>query len=445
MHFKSFFNWYYCDTMSLSDFVHSLSGNEIVRISSPVSLKFEAAAIMKKLDDKPVLFEKITESTYPVVANICSSRELVCKALGYTKQELLPLLAKAIDNPKKFDVGQNDYHQLDTDLTKLPILLHYAVDGGPYISSAIVVSHDSELGDNASYHRMMVIGKDRLVIRILPRHLQEFLNRGNREVAICIGTDMQMLVAAAVSCELGKSELEIANAIAPTRFSMIDGHVVPDSEFVMIAEITEELHDEGKFIDLTGTYDIVRKQPVVKVKKIFAKQNPIYHALLPGGSEHRTLMGMPREPTIYREVGKVCECLDAFLPPGGCSWLHGIVQIRKKHADDGKKAIDAAFKGHTSMKRVIIVDEDIDIYDPKAVEWAIATRFQADTDMVVRPNEKGSSLDPSSDPNTRITCKVGIDATIPWDKDRNDFLTNKVPGEDSANIAKLVGNHAPNK
>jgi UbiD family decarboxylase len=424
--------------MSLSEFVERLKRDgDIVRIKTPVSLKYEAAAIMKKLDGYSVLFEKIKESDCPVVANICSTRDLVASALECKKEELIKKLADAIDNPKPFTVEKPDYVQIEANLSKIPILMHYDTDGGPYVSSAIVIAHDKELGTNSSFHRMMVIDKDKAVIRILPRHLQEFLKRGNKEIAICIGSDIQMLVASGVSCELGKSELEIANSIKDTKFSVLDGHEVPDSEIVMIAEITDELHDEGKFIDLTGTYDIVRKQSVVKIKKIYTKKNAIYHALLPGGMEHKTLMGMPREPTIYREVNKVCECKDVFLSMGGCSWLHGIVQIKKRDANDGKKAIEAAFKGHPSMKHVVIVDDDIDIYDPISVEWAIATRVQADKDMIVKKGEKGSSLDPSSDPNTRETCKVGIDATIPWGKDKNDFITHKIPGEEKIDIHKF--------
>jgi 2,5-furandicarboxylate decarboxylase 1 len=425
--------------MNLRNFIDVIEKNrDLVRIKHPVSLKYEAAAIIKKFDDRAVLFEKIKESNYPVIANICASRDLVAKALNCHKNEIIAKMIEAIDKPKKYITQEIHYENVSLDLSKLPILIHYAEDGGPYISSAIVVANDKELGINASFHRMMVIGKDRLAIRILPRHLQEFISRGDREVAICVGVPVQMLLASAVSCELGKSELEIANALRETKFTKIDGHLVPESEFVMIAEITDEMHDEGKFIDLTGTYDIVRKQPVVKIKKIYAKEGAIYHALLPGGLEHKTLMGMPREPTIFREVNKVCECLDAFLPTGGCSWLHGVVKIKKKHNEDGKKAIEAAFAGHKSMKHVVVVDEDIDIYDSSLVEWAIATRVQGDKAIVIKPGEKGSSLDPSADPNTYITCKVGIDATIPLNREKSDFITNKIPGEDKIDIDKLV-------
>jgi UbiD family decarboxylase len=180
----------------------------------------------------------------------------------------------------------------------------------------------------------------------------------------------------------------------------------------MVAEMTGEERDEGPFLDLTETPDIVRKQKVARIKKMFLRKGAVYHALLPGGLEHKVLMGMPREPTIYNEVSKVCECKDVLVTPGGCSWLHGAVSIKKNALDDGRKAIEAAFKGHKSMKHVFVVDDDIDIHNPHEIEWAMATRFQGDRDMIIK-KEKGSSLDPSSDLKTKMTTKIGFDLTIP--------------------------------
>jgi UbiD family decarboxylase len=237
---------------------------------------------------------------------------------------------------------------------------------------------------------------------------------------------MPILVASAVSAELGRSELSIANALAETDLMELAGHKIPRSEIIMIAEMTGEEHDEGPFLDLTETPDIVRKQRVARVKRIFAKKGPIYHALLPGGLEHKILMGMPREPTIFREVSKVCECRDVLITPGGCSWLHAAVSIKKKNPDDGRKAIEAAFKGHKSLKHVWVVDDDINIHDPNEIEWAMATRFQGDRDLIVK-REKGSSLDPSSELETRMTTKMGFDLTIPSGRDPKHFKKPEHP------------------
>jgi UbiD family decarboxylase len=323
-------------------------------------------------------------------------------------------------------VKAEGYQEVLTDLTKFPILLHYPFDGGPYISSGVIIARDPELGLNASFHRMMIIGKDKIVMRILQRDFDAFLKRGNKEFAICVGNSMPVLVAAAVSVELGKSELSTANAMAETNLIELGGHKVPEAEIVMIAEMTGEEHEEGPFLDLTETPDIVRKQRVARIKRIFTKENPLYHALLPGDLEHKTLMGMPREPTIFREVNKVCECKDVLITPGGCSWLHAVVSIKKKGPEDGKKAIEVAFKGHKSLKHVWVVDDDIDIHNPHEVEWAMATRFQGDKNMIIK-REPGSSLDPSSDLETRMTAKVGFDLTIPWGRDIKDFKKPKLP------------------
>ncbi|HQT45080.1 MAG TPA: UbiD family decarboxylase, partial [Candidatus Micrarchaeota archaeon] len=198
----------------------------------------------------------------------------------------------------------------------------------------------------------------------------------------------------------------------------------------MEATITSELAGEGPFVDLTDTYDYVRKQRVVKINKIYHVTDAFYHALLPSGLEHKILMGMPREPTIYEKVNAVCKCSGVNITPGGCSWLHAVVAIKKQNDDDGKKAIEAAFQGHKSLKHAVIVDDDIDIYNPVQVEWAIATRFQAKDGLVVKPNEKGSSLDPSADPNTRDTSKMGIDATKPLVAKGKDFTRAQMPKPD---------------
>ena len=414
--------------MLFRDFVKKLEDEKLlIRIKKPISVKYEIATLMKKLDGKPLLFENVKGYDIPVAANVCSTRQLVAIGLGIKQQEMIKRLTNAIDNPKEPKVKDaKGYREIDVDLTKLPILTYYKIDGGPYIASGIAIARDEEYGLNASYHRAMVVDKNHVVMRILPRDFHKYIERGNNEFAFCIGNPVSVMIAGAISTSTEISELSIANSLYPIDLIKIDDHLVPESEIIMIAEITGEEHDEGPFLDLTETPDIVRKQPVARIKKIFVKENPVYHALLPGGLEHKTLMGMPREPTIFKEVSKVCECVDVYITPGGCSWLHGAVSIRKKHPDDAKKAIEAAFKGHKSMKHVFVVDDDIDIHDPHQIEWAMATRFQGDRDMVIK-KEKGSSLDPSSDLETRMTTKIGFDLTIPWGRDKKDFKKPSLP------------------
>ena len=417
--------------MNLKDFVKILdSKGLLIKIDKPMNVKFEIPTVMKKLDGKPILFSNAKGYNMPIIANVCSSRELVALGLEIQPYEIIQRMTAAINSPKEPEMmANNGYKEFKGTLDDLPILTYYTFDGGPYIASAIVIATDPELGLNASYHRMMKLSKDKVVLRILQRHFNEFLNRGNNEFAICIGNSIAMLIGAAVSAELGKSELTIANALNKINVVELDGHTVPEAEIIMIAEMTGEMHSEGPFLDLTETPDIVRDQRVARIKKIYSKPDPMFHGLLPGGLEHKILMGMPREPTIYREVSKVCEVKDVLVTLGGCSWLHGAVSINKKSADDGKKAIKAAFLGHKSMKHVFVVDADIDIHDPEQIEWAMATRFQGDKDLVIMPNQKGSSLDPSSNLETRETTKIGFDLTIPFHRDPKDFRKPELPME----------------
>jgi UbiD family decarboxylase len=413
----------------LRDFINELdSEGLLVRIKKPVSMKYEAAGILKALDGKPVLFEKIKESEFRVIGNIFSSRELVAKYLRTEPANLLFRMADAIEKPSKPKEAKsapfNDAHS--PDLSLLPILTHCNGDGGPYLSSSVVVAQDKQYGGNLSFHRMMAMDKEHLVLRILPRHLHEFIKRnsGELDVAVCVGGGVSFLLGGATSVSVGFDEMTIANTLEPFTSSPSPLYKIPiptETEIVIEGRITKKLAPEGKFVDLTETHDIIREQPVMEVKRVSYRKDAYYQALLPGANEHKVLMGMPREPTIYHEVNKVCSCKNVYLTPGGCSWLHGVVQIDKKNEDDGKKAIEAAFKGHTSMKLVTVVDKDINILDPAEVEWAIATRVQADRAVAIKSHEKGSSLDPSADPNTRETAKWGIDATKPLSTKRKDF------------------------
>lgn len=410
--------------MEFREFIQLLEKTgRITHITRPVDTVYEISTLIKMLDGKPLLFEHVKGHSMPVISNICATRDLVCLGMGVERKSLIPKMADAIDHPKAPAVEDaSGYTDIGPDLTKLPILTYYAMDGGPYVASGIAIACDKEFGLNASYHRSMMfkgedgkLVKDKFVLRILQRDFDAYIKRGLTEFAFCIGNSIPVLLGAAISAPINVSEMAIANALAETRLIKLGGHTVPKADIVMIMEFTGEQHKEGPFVDLTETVDIIREQRVARVKHIFVHKAAVFHALLPGGLEHKVLMGMPREPTIYREVGKVCHIKDVLITPGGASWLHGVVSIHKKNPDDGMKAIDAAFKGHKSMKHVFIVDDDIDINDPNEVEWAMATRFQGKRGIKMF-EDKGSSLDPSSDMETQMTTKMGFDLTIPQDE-----------------------------
>ncbi len=415
---------------------------DLVHVRRGVSTVHEIAAVANKLYGKPVLFENVKESKdYRVAAGVCNDRASLTRALRVGADQLLARVLESIENPKPFQTVDRapcqEVVEEQVDLLRIPILTHCERDGGPYVTAGIVVVKDMEFGYNASYHRLMLLGRDRVAARILPRHLDEFIKRGNRDIGISVGNHPAFLFAAAVSCEMGKSELAIANRLKEMSFVKCgtnDAMVPADCELVLEGEVTDELVDEGPFPDIVGSYDIVRKQRVIKIKRVTHRRNPIYQVILPGGPEHRFLMGTPREATMFREVGRACRCLDVRLTAGGSSWLHAVVKIRKEREGDGRTALEAAFKGHPSLKHAVVVDEDIDIGDPQEVEWAVATRAQMDEDLLLKPGEYGSSLDPSADQVTRRTCKAGVDATLPLGTPRDPFLKAKTPMEDDIRV-----------
>jgi len=413
--------------LGFRSFLEKLDQNgELIRIRKEVSTEYEMAGIIDALGEKPVLFEKVKESSIRVVSGLVSSKELIARALNIKKEQLLRKLSNAIENPLPPDVvakGEcQEIVEKDVDLTKLPIMRYTEKDGGKYIASAIAIIKDPELGRNTCFHRLMLINRNKFVARIVEERGTDTALRksgGELDIAICIGNSTAALLAAATSLPTGVDELGMANALEKTELvkcKTVDLEVPRDCEIVLEGRITKERTSEGPFLDLTGIVDRIRQQPVIEIKCITRRENPIYQTILAGRNEHKFLMGMPREPTIFNEVNKVCECKDVYITPGGCSWLHAFVQIKKHNPDDGKKAIKAAFEGHKSLKHCVIVDEDVNIYDQNDVEWAIATRFQADKDAVILPNQRGSSLDPSGDlteGKKAKTSKMGLDATVP--------------------------------
>jgi len=417
---------------SFRDFVNELKEKgEVKEIDAPLKKYLEMAGVFKAFEPIPVIAHS-EDSSVRCVSNIFANKQKVAEYLGCSVDELGEKMSHAIRFPSK-PAKSKDAPVLKktmTSLDEIPVPLHTEKDGGPYICSGIVIAKDPEYGTNCSFHRMMVMDGEKIVLRILPRHLKEYLDRapeGELDVAVIIGAPINVLLASAISSELGQNELEIANTLMPFEtVELMNGIEIPaDVEFAFLAKINKnELAKEGPFVDLTDTYDIVREQPVMHIKKIYHRENPMFHALMPGGLEHKVLMGMPREPTIFNSVNKAgVKCTGVNITPGGCSWLNAVVQIKKNSEEDGEKAIEAAFEGHKSLKQVIVVDEDIDINNPADVEWAVATRFQASKDLVVKENQKGSSLDPSAvaGEGASVTAKMGLDATKPLGEKAKHF------------------------
>jgi 2,5-furandicarboxylate decarboxylase 1 len=421
--------------MSLRQFIEQArQAGHLIEIRREVSPHLELARVAAVLDGKPTLFHRVRGSEFPVLVGAGSAREYYALGLGVGAGQLMGKLTDALANPRAPEIVANgacqEVIERDVDLGRLPILTHLPTDPAPYITAGVAVICDPDYGRNVSFHRLMVLGPRTLAARIVEGRGTDTAWRkcGDKlPVAICIGNSLPVLLAASMSPPKGVDELSIANVMSPTplvRCKTIDLQVPAETEIVLEGHITHTLTDEGPFLDLTETMDFVRQQPVIEIDCITQRRDAIYQALLPGRLEHKLLMGMPKEPTIFAAVNEACECRDVLITPGGTSWLHAIVSIVKRGPEDGRRAIEAAFKGHGSLKHVVVVDDDINIHDPAEVEWAIATRFQADRDLVVLSDQPGSSLDPSAThvPGQKTrTAKMGLDATIPWGANRADY------------------------
>lgn len=403
---------------------------ETIIIKESVNKRYAITDYLKKYPATPVLFENV--DGYKVIGNLWSTRERIARAMRCTKEELMDKMLYAMTYPtecNEIDGAPFMANQTtDFDLREMPIPTYYREDGGPYVTAGIMIAQ-WEGKRNLSFHRLMALDEKRFAIRLVKRHLHamnEMAKEAGEElkVAVAIGLCPSILLPAAMSVEYEIDEMMIANTLRNSTigepvdtFTLPSGISVPAwAEYILEGKIKHELVDEGPFVDITGTLDKVRKQPVLEIEKIYHVDDPIFHALLSAGYEHFMLMGMPREPVIYRSVKNVVpEVKGVRLTEGSGCWLHGVVSIRKQRSGDGRNAVAAALAGHPSMKKVVIVDEDIDIYNDMEVEWAIATRFQAHRDAVIIKHARGSSLDPSMNEDG-TTSKVGVDATKPLDK-----------------------------
>ncbi len=407
--------------------------DDVVTVEEPVKPELDVTKFLVRYRDRPVLFEDV--NGWRLVGNLWSSRDRIARVLKVKREEIAGFLLKAIENPKPtVEPGVRPPFMSNRtenfSLLELPVPKFYPGDGGRYFTAALVIAKDEDFV-NVSFHRMMILDDERAAIRLVPRHLysmwhERYEHGEELDIRVVVGAPLEVLLAGATSVAYGTSELEVASTLMretgrePLKVKTVDGIPVPfASEFVFKARILPELTEEGPFVDITGTYDEVREQPVVVFKRMYHVDDPVFHTILPGGYEHFMLMGLPKEPQIYASVSRVVPKVHGVrLTEGGCMWLHAVVSIAKQHEGDGKNAILAAFAGHPSLKHVTVVDEDVDIYDDREVEWAVATRFQADRDLVLLPNARGSSLDPSAE--NSLTAKWGIDATKPL-RERRKF------------------------
>jgi 2,5-furandicarboxylate decarboxylase 1 len=430
---------------------------ELITIHKKVKKKFELAAIISKFDKKEaVMFTNVDESKFKVVSNILGTRE----RFFYGIESSDPISKIDLSNlgnigpeyyPKEFSNDAPFYSNSTKNLYDLPIVSHFEKDAGPFITSSTVYVKDQENGNqNSSVHRMLLLNNSQMAIRMVEgRHLHKCFvyakeHKEDLKINVVVGVHPALNIAAAYQAAYGIDEITIANyllngtlKLAKNNYSdlMIPKH----SEVVLEGKILHDEVSEEWMVEMLRTYDFKRKQPVFEINKIWYRDNPIYYDILPGYTEHRLLMGLPIEAKIFSYVkNTVPSTRMVHLSDGGSNWLTAVVQIKKRLEGEPKNAILTAFAAHPSLKTAIIVDEDINPWNPVEVDYAVSTRTQADKDFLIITNAKGSSLDPSSDQTNLLTTKLGIDATISLLKDRERFEIAKIPGADNIDIKKYV-------
>jgi 2,5-furandicarboxylate decarboxylase 1 len=354
---------------------------------------------------------------------------------------------KTIENEPPFRKNSS------TDLYDLPIVMHFEKDAGHYITSSAVYAKDQEKGNqNSSIHRFLRLDRTHMVIRMVEgRHLHKCYSFAKEhgedlKVSIVVGVHPTISIASAYQAAYGFDEMILANSLLKGELSLTksdySGLYIPAfSEIIIEGTILQDKTADEWMVEMLRTYDIKRQQPVFELDRIRFRDNAIFHDILPGYSEHRLLMGLPVEAKLYEGVKNVVTSTQTVhLSDGGSNWLTAIIQIHKRLEGESKNALIAAFANHPSLKMAIVVDDDIDPTDPIAIEYAISTRCQADKGILLIPNAKGSSLDPSSDQVNLLTTKLGIDATVSLLKDKERFEIARIPGEDQIDLSNYISN-----
>lgn len=434
-----------------------------------VSPRHEIAAVTARADGSgALLFEDVEGSPMRVATNVVGTRERFAMAIGCGAGGIHAAVSGAAERaaaqaggggcppPPAPASSPSFLENSSPDLSPLPVVTHFEKEPGPFITSSVVHARNPETGaQNSSFHRMMPIDGGHMSVRMVEgRHLHRCYEdaRGRGEdlaVAVAVGVHPAFSIAGAYQAEWGASENAIAGALAGGRLALArcpsTGLLVPaGAEVVMEGRILADRTHREWMVEMLQTYDHAREQPVFELDRLRYRDGAVYHDVLAGYSEHRLLMGMPAESKLDGELrARLGPLVRAVrLTAGGCSWLHAVVQISKRADGDAAAAIEAAFAAHRSLKQVTVVDEDIDPSSAEAVEYAMATRFQADRGLTVLRGVRGSSLDPSSDQENLRTAKLGIDATRPLGKRAEGFEIARIPGADKTSLADYTGRGA---
>jgi 2,5-furandicarboxylate decarboxylase 1 len=407
--------------------------SQLTTIRKPVSLVHELANVATSIARQgrgAALFENPADAQWPVFGGAVVTPALAGTALQCDLPSIKDVMGRALDPengipPRQVsDAGwkANVLTEDDIDLHKLPIPTHGANDGGPFITGGVTVSKDPVSGrGNLSYNRMQVLDKKTFGFNVNEwRHTLQFYKEKEKDneplkIAIAIGLDPAIMIAAGARYD--DDELLIAGAIRGEGVPVCKGITV-DVDIPAEAEIVIEGYlpplerrDEGPLAEFHGYYGELWNSPVFHVTAVCYRDKPIFQTIIPGTGEHIYIGNvLPREPLALRFVRHVSPGVkDLHIPPY-TNGFSAIVQIEKSNPGEPKNAAMAALTAHVNIKQVIVVDPDVNIYDPSDVLWALTNRVDWSQDVFFVPGAQGHEMDPTADMRG-IHTKLGIDAT----------------------------------
>jgi 2,5-furandicarboxylate decarboxylase 1 len=404
---------------------------DFVTVAREVDPAYELTAATVKLEQegkrRPVLlFEKVKGSSFPVLTNLHASRARLALAIGAKPETMQQAYLAALEKPtapkvlSRAPVKDVILTGGKIDLYSLPQIVHHEDDAGPYITAAISFAQEPGGGVwNCAYNRLMIKGRDTTSIHLtLGKHLWEFYRvaeaRGEPlPVAFAIGVHPAIALGALAIGSIDEDERAIMGSLLGEPLELVrcetsDVLVPAQAEVVIEAEILpHERTAEGPFGEFTGYSLGERQRQVVKVRAVTHRKDALFQDICVGHLDHLMLSTTPIEANLYRAVRAVVPSVKAVRVPAPFTCY---VSIEQRVPGQGKNAITAVLDADLYMKRIVVVDHDVDIFNERQVNWAIATRCQPDRDLVVIGNARGSDLDPSAK-EEGYTAKWGVDAT----------------------------------
>ncbi len=417
--------------------------DELVRIAETVSRDLDITSAvfeMARAGRAPVMvFEAVDGFDMPVVTNVAANRELLALALDTSSQALPETFRSRCQNyvpvelagdaPWQETVVEGD----DVDLTRLPIPFHFAVDAAPYITAGQIAARDPETGvDTTGFHRLMLRGRDRLGLSLHSRRrMYEFHRRAEERgrglpAAITLGIHpIHYMGSMAYHYPPGVRKVEIIGGLfgAPYRVARCrtDDLEIPwGAEIVIEGEILAGVREpEGPFGEFTGYASYRSTENVFVARRIQRRARPLFHSVASGtAADHILVSSISREAEILNALRRNLPNVRAVhVPTVAVGALMAVVSMRKTAEGQPRQAIMTALGTEFYVKTVVVVDDDVDVFDLSDVMWAVITRTRAEHDVVYIPGAMGAILDPSSDPDDHTVTKVGIDATRPAGRD----------------------------